>query len=429
MNKLITTLSSVLLTTSVWAGPLSQEESFPSNFGWMKGFPPKDDKILSATDGSFFKFPALRYSVCHMREFLPTKVVPSAEEGHYHFEVALDSQIDNVTFMPMGSNKPMTWKESLAKNYTDGMLVLHKGKIVYEKYFGELKPNGTHALMSVSKTFTGTLGAILVAEGVLDANKKVSEYVPALKKSAFGDATVRNLLDMQTGLQYSEDYRDPHSEIWQYSAAGTPCKPKGYKGARTYYQYLQTIKKKGEHGKVFAYKTVNTDALGWVISSATGKTIPELISERFWIPLGAHIDGYYQIDDYGIAFAGGGFNASLRDLGKFGEMVRNKGFFNNKRIMPASVFDDIIQNADNKKFDKEHYPNLKGWGYRNMWWVTNNKNKAFMARGVYGQAIYIDPTAEMVIVRLASTPTAPNNDNDPWSLPAYQALADYLSKK
>jgi CubicO group peptidase (beta-lactamase class C family) len=166
-----------------------------------------------------------------------------------------------------------------------------------------------------------------------------------------------------------------------------------------------------------------------VISSATGKTIPELISERFWIPLGTHIDGYYQIDDYGIAFAGGGFNASLRDLGKFGEMVRNKGFFNNKRIMPASVFDDIVQNADNKKFDKEHYPNLKGWGYRNMWWVTNNKNKAFMARGVYGQAIYIDPTAEMVIVRLASTPTAPNNDNDPWSLPAYQALADYLSKK
>lgn len=364
-----------------------------------------------------------------MREFLQTKVVFAADKDLYHFQVALDPQIDNVKFIPMGEKNPMTWKESLAKNYTDGILVLHKGKIVYEKYFGELKPHGTHALMSVSKTFTGTLGAILVAEGVLDENKKVSEYVPDLKKSAFGDATVRNLLDMQTGLSYTEDYRDPHSEIWKYSASGTPCKPKDYKGARNYYQYLQTIKKKGEHGKAFAYKTVNTDALGWVISSATGKSIPELVSERFWQPLGAHVDGYYQVDDYGLAFAGGGFNANLRDLGKFGEMVRNKGYFNNKQIMPASVFNDIIQNADNKKFDKEHYPNLKGWGYRNMWWVTNNKNKAFMARGVYGQAIYIDPKAEMVIVRLASTPTAPNNDNDPWSLPAYQALADYLSKK
>jgi CubicO group peptidase (beta-lactamase class C family) len=419
----------LLLYSSLSAEPLSQEESFPEKLRYMKGFPPKADKILSASDGSFFKFPALRYSVSHMREFIPTRVVPAAIEHRYEFKKKLDKNIDNVKFTPMFSNKEMTWKESLSKNYTDGIIILHRGKIVYEKHFGELKPYGTHAVMSVSKTFTGTLGATLVAEGVLDQNKKVSHYVPALKNSAFGDATIRNLLDMQTALKYSEDYSDPNSEIWAYSASGTPCKPKGYTGARSYYEYLPTIKKNGEHGKKFAYKTVNTDALGWVISSVTGKTIPDLISERFWKPLGANVDGYYQVDDYGIAFAGGGFNASLEDLAKFGEMIRNKGKFNGKQIIPASVFDDIIQNADNSKFDNEHYPNLKGWGYRNMWWVTNNPNKAFMARGVYGQAIYVDPKAEMVIVRLASTPTASNADNDPWSLPAYQAVADYLSKK
>ena len=113
----------------------------------------------------------------------------------------------------------------------------------------------------------------------------------------------------------------------------------------------------------------------------------------------------------------------------FGEMIRNKGRFNGRQILPASIVDDIIENADNRTFDNESYPNLKGWGYRNMWWVTNNKNKAFCARGVYGQTIYIDPTAEMVIVRLASNSVASNAANDPYSLPAYQAIADYLMNK
>ena len=145
--------------------------------------------------------------------------------------------------------------------------------------------------------------------------------------------------------------------------------------------------------------------------------------------MGAHYDGYYQVDASGVPFAGGGFNGNLRDYAMFGEMVRNKGVFNGKRIMHESVFDDIIINVESHKFDQEAYPNLKGWGYRNMWWVTNNKDYAFMARGVHGQAIYIDPIAEMVIVRLASHPEASNAVNDPYSLPAYQAIADYLKEK
>ena len=147
---------------------------------------------------------------------------------------------------------------------------------------------------------------------------------------------------------------------------------------------------------------------------------------EIWQPMGAHIDGYYQVDASGVPFAGGGFNGSLRDYAMFGEMVRCGGFFNGKQIIPESVIDDIIYHVETSKFDVKAYPNLKGWGYRNMWWVTNNDNQAFMARGVHGQAIYIDPTAEIVIVRLASHPEASNAVNDPYSLPAYQAIADYF---
>lgn len=398
--------------------------------GWMKGFPPHKDSVLSAVDGSFFKFPALRYSVNHMRQFLPTNPVNAARENRYVFYSHIDSNIDTVSFTPWDSDESMTWQESLSKNYTDGIIILHKGKIVYEKYDGGLSQNGIHAVMSVSKTFTGTLGAMLVAEGVLDDKKQAQEYVSELQNSAFGDATVRQILDMTTALAYSEDYANPNAEVWKFSAAGNPFpKPAGYVGPNNYFEFLKTVKPDGEHGVAFGYKTVNSDAMGWIISRATGKSIPQLLSEKIWKPLGTHFDGYYQVDGDGIAFAGRGFSANLRDLAMFGEMIRNEGYFNNQQILPSSVVQDIQRGGSQEAFAKAGYESLKGWSYRNMWWITHNEHGAFAARGVHGQTIYVDPTAEMVIVRLASHPIAGNAANDPFSLPAYHAVANYLMNR
>ncbi|MEM8765261.1 MAG: serine hydrolase [Bacteroidota bacterium] len=426
-------LSIALLLSFVIAAqePLNAEQSDPNQLGWMLGFPPPNDKTISAIDGSFFRFPALRYSVCHMRQFMPTTEVKAAQNNPYAFEVALDKAIDSLTFIPWEAKEPITWEASLSQNYTDGMLILHKGKIVYEKYFGCLKPEGVHAAMSVSKTFTGTLGALLVEEGVLDEDKTGSDYVHELKNSAFGDATLRQILDMTTGLKYSEDYSDPKAEIWSFSTAGNPFpKPKGYMGPTNYYDYLATVAKEGKHGEVFGYKTINTDAMGWIISRATGKSIPALLSERIWQPLGTHEDGYFQVDGAGIAFAGGGFSANMRDMAMFGEMIRNKGAFNRQQILPMAVVEDIMKGGNQSQFDKSVYgDSLKGWSYRNMWWITHNSNGAFAARGVHGQTIYIDPVAEMVIVRFASHPEAKNSKIDPTSLPAYEAVAQYLMEK
>ena len=424
--SLILTLHSVLPAQH----SLSAEESNPQKLGWMQGFPPSQDKIVSAIDGSFFRFPALRYSVCHMREFMPTTVVRATAAKPYQFKLRLDDRIDSISFTPLNSSVPMTWQESLAENYTDGILILHKGKIVYEKYFGALKPNGVHSAMSVSKTFTGTLGALLIEEGVLDENKLGADYVPELANSAFGSATIRQILDMTTALEYSEDYLDPDAEIWDFSAAGNPFpKPASYKGPTNYYDYLAGVQQSGDHGEVFAYKTVNTDVLGWIISRATGKTIPDLLSERIWAPLGTRFNGYYQVDGAGIAFAGGGFSANLRDMAMFGEMVRNEGKFNKRQVLPEAVIRDIMNGGDQELFKKSVYGSaLPGWSYRNMWWITHNDNSAFAARGVHGQTIYIDPVAEMVIVRFASHPEAKNSKIDPTSLPAFHAVAKYLSK-
>ncbi|GAA4812929.1 serine hydrolase [Litoribaculum gwangyangense] len=421
--------SAVFSTDLIAQTPLNFNDSDPVKMGWMQGFPPPKDKIVSAIDGSFFKFPALRYSVCHMRQFMPTTVVKSTTGKTFKFKVRLDNNIDAITFTPTNANGLMTWKESLEKNYTDGMLILHKGKIIYEKYFGELKPDGLHAAMSVSKTFTGTLGGLLIEEGVLDENKLGSDYIPELKGSAFGDATIRQILDMTTGLKYSEDYSNPNAEIWAFSAAGNPFpKPQSYNGPTNYYDYLKTVQKEGEHGEVFGYKTVNTDVMGWIISKVSGKSIPELLSDRIWKPLGTHFDGYYQIDGAGIAFAGGGFSANMRDMAMFGEMIRKKGYFNKQQILPSALIDDIMKGGDKEAFKKSSYGSLN-WSYRDMWWITHNEHGSFAARGVHGQTIYIDPKAEMVIVRFSSHPEAKNSKIDPTSLPAYHAVAKYLMNK
>jgi CubicO group peptidase (beta-lactamase class C family) len=433
MNKTILFLFLIISITGnrvLGQNILTAKDSDPEKMDWMQGFPPSDDKIISAIDGSFFRFPALRYSVCHMREFMPTTEVAATQNNRYKFKVKLDNGIDKITFLPWNSDQPMTWEASLAINYTDGILILHKGKIVYEKYYGELKPDGLHAAMSVSKTFTGTLGALLVEEGLLDETKTGADYVSELKNSAFGDATIREILDMTTALNYSEDYSDPKAEIWAFSAAGNPFpKPDSYNGPANYYEYLMTVQKKGEHGEVFGYKTVNTDVMGWIISRVSGKSIPELLSERIWKPLGTHFDGYYQIDGAGIAFAGGGFSANMRDMAMFGEMIRKMGYFNKQQILPKSLIEDIMKGGDQGVFKKSVYNSLNNWSYRNMWWITHNEHGAFAARGVHGQTIYIDAKAEMVLVRFASHPEAKNSKIDPTSLPAYQAVAKYLLNK
>lgn len=404
--------------------------SDPARLGWMVGSPPPPDRILRFDDGSYFQFPALRWSVSNFRQLMPTVNVPRGTRAPVTLKRALRTDIDELRFLPIGSDRPMSWQDSLLANYTDGIIVLHKGQVVYERYFGVLTPTGQHGAMSITKTFVGTLAAMLAAEGTLKPERKVVDYVPDLKSSAFGNATVRQVMDMTTGIKFSEDYADPQAEVWQHAAAGNPLpKPKDYTGPRTYYEFLQGIQPEGVHGDAFHYRTANADALGWIIARASGRSVAQLLSERIWSKLGAEQDAYMTVDSIGTPFAGGGFNPSLRDLAKFGEMIRNDGQYNGQQILPRAAVKDIRGGADREKFAKGGYTLLKGWSYRNMWWVTHNEHGAFMARGVHGQALYIDPAAEMVIARFASHPKATNAANDPTSLPAYHAVAKLLMSK
>ena len=426
----VTGLGATSVASFAQEATLDAKQSDPIALGWMVGAPPPDDKIIRFTDPDYFSFPKLRWTVCHFRQLMPTVNVTRGDGDPIPLKRNLDTAIDGLKFTPLGGSEEMTWAQSLEANYTDGIVILHHGEVVYENFSGCLNELGQHGAMSVTKSLTGLLGEVLVAEGALDASAKVSTIVPELAKSAFGDATVRQVLDMTTGLDYSEDYSDPNADVWIYSAAGSPLpKPADYTGPRTYFQYLETVRKQGEHGDAFGYKTINSDALGWIIARTTGKSVADLFSERIWSKIGAEQDAYYTVDSIGTPFAGGGFNAGLRDMARLGQLMLSGGMVNGEQIIPKAAIESIQGGGDKAAFAKAGYALLDGWSYRGMWWVTHNKDGAYMARGVHGQSIYVDPAADMVIARFSSTPLAGNANNDPTTLPAFAAVAEHFLKK
>ncbi|MEM6583896.1 MAG: serine hydrolase [Pseudomonadota bacterium] len=430
--KFVTVLAGVLMATELQAQSyeLDAEASDPREMGWMVGFPPPPDKLIAPPTSEFMSFPKLRWTFCHFREVQPTRRVSRGLGPASELSEALDPAIDELRFTPIGAEEDMTWRESLDANYTDGILIMHHGEIIYEYYSGCLDREGRHGAMSVTKSFVGTVAEILVAEGVLDEDAPVTQYVPELADSAFGSATVREVMDMTTSLDFNEDYADPNADIWAYAAAGDPTpKPEDFEGARNFYEYLQGVEQAGDHGEAFAYKSVNTDALAWIIARASGKDFVEHLSERVWKPLGMEQEADIMVDSVGTPLSAGGLNLGLRDAARFGQMMLQGGVYEGEQIIPEAVVTSISTGGDPSKFAPAGYETLPGGSYRSQWWVLHNDNNAYSARGIHGQAIYVDPTANMVIARFATFPVSANAMIDPTSLPAYQAVADYLVAK
>ncbi|MEN2429592.1 serine hydrolase [Comamonas sp. F1-6] len=398
--------------------------------GWMQGFPPAADKLITFDNPLGNTFPRNRWTFSHIREITPTANVwrgPGSPSALRSTPV----DIEQVRFKVMGTGEELSFVQALDRNYTDGILVMHKGRVIYEKYLGALEPQRPHLAMSVTKSFVGTLAALLAHEGLIKPEAPVTDYLPEMKNTAYGDATVRQVMDMTIGVKYSENYADPKAEVWDYARAGGMMpQGKDYAGPRSFYEFLQTLQKEGEHDQGFAYKTVNAEVLAWIVRRASGKPLAQLLSERIWSRIGAEQDAYFMVDRIGTESGGGGLNTTLRDLARFGELMRNEGrATSGQQVLPRAVVQDIRRGADPAKFVKAGYATLPGWSYRNMWWVSHNPNGAYMARGIHGQAIYIDPKAQMVVVRYASHPIAGNAGIDPTSLPMYQALADALTTR
>lgn len=385
---------------------------------FMAGFPP--DAAKRVTRANWNVAPFNRWGFQHVREITATTEVSRGDGPVSKLEVEprplLDLPVEDLT------GKRGTIRQWLEDSYTDAFLVIHGGKIVTESYLNGMTERTAHNLFSVSKSFAGTLAGIIADQEKLDRQAVVSKYVPELKGSAYESAKVQHLLDMSVGVKFVEDYGDPTSDIYRYSQA-TNAMPNPQN--LTIYGVLPIYPKEGEHGEKFLYVTPNTDALGWVLERATERPLAELLSREIWSKLGAERDAYVICDLNGTAWMGGGLNATLRDIGRFGQMMLHNGKVNGEQIVPAAWIAEIRSGGD---LPTGRNPPLK-IGYKNKWWVYHDLN-AIVARGVFGQRIVVLPESDTVMVKFSSWPAAGgyHEQGEQYDVRAYRAIVAALGK-
>ncbi|MBK8767059.1 MAG: serine hydrolase [Burkholderiaceae bacterium] len=394
----------------------------PEPHAWMQGFPPAADRIIRFEDLATLAYPAHKWVYSHWRELVPTAGVRRGNGGARPFAPASQS-LANLRF-EVPEHGQMSLDDVLGRTDTDGLAVLHDGRLLFEAYRGELKPQTLHRCFSVTKSFVGLLAATLVHEGVLDPARRVPSYLPELEGSGWSTATVRQVMDMTTGVVFNEDYEDPNSDVIpSRTATGSYPRPPGYRGPRSIAEFLPTLRAAGTHGEAFSYVTPNTEVLGWIIQRLTGKPMAELLSERIWQPLGAEEDACIAVDSTGMAASGGGLCTTLRDLARFGELVRQAGRIDGRQVLPAEVFEDLHRGADREAFARAGYDMFEGWSYRSQWWNSHDEHGAIRALGVHGQQVYVAPKAGLVIARFGSQRLAVDESIERLLIQVYRAIA------
>jgi CubicO group peptidase (beta-lactamase class C family) len=312
---------------------------------------------------------------------------------------------------------------------TDGFIVLHKGRIAFEWYGNGLAPGDPHIVFSVSKSVTGILAGILVERGQLDPAAPVVRYIPEAAGSAYGDCTVRHVLDMTVGIAFEEAYLDPTGDFARYRVA-TGWNPTDNPALATDLRsFLVTLPRDATpHGARFHYVSPNSDMLGWILERASGLPYARLLTELIWSRLGAEADAHVTVDRLGAARAAGGICATLRDLARFGEMVRNFGRAGDEQIVPRWWIEDIVRNGGQRAWLAQPTAAafLPSGRYRSQWYMIGNRSGAYCAIGIHGQWVYIDPAAEMVIAKLSSHPLPLDEATDHLLLAAFDAVAKTL---
>ena len=391
--------------------------------GLMRGFPPSNEQLV--TKANWLMPPFNRYAFQHVREIFPTRSfsrgdsvrLPRRPNGSL---ASLRVKNLDGAFVPLN--------EFLESSYSDGFLVLHHGEIVYEQYWNGMTAATPHIVMSVTKSFTGTLVGIYADRGLIDYSRPIEHYIPELKESGFAAATIRQLMDMQAGLEWDETpaaMADPKSLFTRYTIA-SGFAPSAEIGS--VYQFLPTMKREFEHGGHFRYVAPVTDVLGWLVERVSGKRFAQALDDEIMSKIGLEGEGYMVLDGWGKASSTGGLNLTARDLARFGLLIQNGGRWEGARILTGEFVRDTRTNGDREAFrlgEKKDGAWLLGGTYRNQWWVTPDSSRSVIAAGIYGQYLYVNPEAAVVIVRLGSTPGS-KSDFSALFPPLFKAVSDEL---
>ncbi len=350
----------------------------------------------------------------------PSDVAPAIQTLRWHM---LDAGVNTLTFHAMdqifttrkvgragpvwelpSATQPMDFTyrydgkeipagDFLERGYTNALLIIKNGRIVTEIYRNNTGPDTHFMSWSMAKSITSTLVGLALSEHrIKSLDDPIVAYLPELKDGAYKDVTIRQILEMRSGVDYEERYDFDNPGI-----AATNHINSLIKNVTRFADMARTVKQKHKPGAVFEYKTIDTAVLGWLVERVAGMSASAYLASRVWEPLGAQSDGFFIMDGppgVGREFTGAGFNATLRDYARLGLMVLNGGEANGHRILPA----DWLAQATVPAVPSDPAAN---YGYQ--WWTVPHAH-AFYALGLQGQYIFVDPDTKTVVVKLSYFP-------------------------
>jgi CubicO group peptidase (beta-lactamase class C family) len=289
--------------------------------------------------------------------------------------------------LPAGAPLAIDVDDYIERQHVAGLIVLHNGAVVLERYARGFDATERWTSFSVAKSFTSTLAGAALRDGAIASlDDAVTRYIPDLHGSAYDTVSVRQLLTMTSGVRWNEDYGDRNSDVSRFTAA------RADPGVNETVSYMRRLPAEAAPGTQWVYKTGETNLIGVLVSSATGRTLSDYCSEKIWQPAGMEADGIWLTDSTGHEISGCCISARLRDYARFGQFVLEGGH----GVVPA----DWFAQATRKHADI----GLPGHGYGYQWWTYDDG--CYAARGIFGQGIFVDPARRLVIAANGNWPVA-----------------------
>jgi CubicO group peptidase (beta-lactamase class C family) len=372
--------------------------------------------------------PYSRWSFQHVEDFVPTALISRGTE----LVAPLPAARAPVAEIPVTriDRVASTVGAVMASTATDGWAVAHRGSMVAEEYFDGLDAHTRHLLFSVSKSLVAAVVGALHGICAIELDAPVTAFVPAFANCGYAGATVRHLLDMRSGISFSDNYLHPTAEIHLldesigWAPKSSPDVP------ATLCDFLLTLRQKSAHGGPFEYRSCETDVLGWICEVAGGRRMPELMSELLWSRIGAQCDATIGVDTVGTGLFDGGISACLNDMIRFGSLFLRDGVsLTGQQVVPAAWIADTLDGGPDSRQAFAASPDdtrMPGGMYRNQVWFPYPGSNVVLCQGMCGQMIYVNRAADVVAAKLST-----QHSEDPHmlldTLRAFDAVAHELA--
>ncbi len=362
---------------------------------------------------NLFNEDVIVHNFSNMHEVMPTKIIRRSGDVR-SFKRSPQDLPKTFTFRGQDFNV----ENFLQESNSTALLVVKGESITFEEYYLGTTENDLRTSWSMAKSYLSAIFGIAVYEGhIPDLNVAVTNYVPELKGSGYEGVTIKNVLQMSSGVAFNEDYNNFYSDINRF---GRMMALGG-----SFDEFTASLSSERQQGTYMQYVSIDTHVLGMVLRSATGTTIEDYLTQKLWSKLGNEQDGSYLVDGLGEPMVLGGLNATTRDYARLGVLFRDNGQINGEQVVPAQwIKDSITPDAPHLMPGKrDNAKPVFGYGYQ--WWVPEHSDQEFFALGIYGQYIYINQKANVVIVKNSADTHFSENEYESThkSLAAFRTIA------